>query len=767
MGNDRPPIARTEATVELAPDEPLVAGRYQLGELLGRGGMGSVYRARHVELGRDVAVKLIGRGVPEPRLIARFERELRVAAAIRHENVVSVTDGGRDEHVGPFLVMELLEGEALADRLTRGGLHLDESLAILDQVLCGLEAVHAAGVLHRDLKPQNVFLCSRAQGPPRVKLLDFGVSKLFGESNEETLTREGDVIGTPQYMSPEQLLGLVDIDARADVYAASVMLFRMLTGKLPFGRTRPDGALALEGLFGAPPSIRDERPALSRELDEVVTRGLARRREERFASAHEMREALREAAVSMGGIATPLPSLPPPEPSDARTAVARPSSGAPRVSSAPGLVGETPEAAGRDGVSSDGVSSDGVSSDGVSSDGVSSDGVSSDGVSSDGVSSDGVSSDGASSVSSDGVVDSRESVRRAHPDGGEASSSAVQAPEGPARAGSERRGGDERVPSRSARWVIALVLAALGVGAVWVGWPSDAATLAETGAVENPAAVEEHSAVEERSAVEAPAPPLRLGFVRYLPDEVVELHHAPLVAHLERTLGAPVELSVHADYVDTGRRLAEGALDVAALSAYALALARRNHPELALLARAVNQGGDSYQGVILARADDAAIRTLADLRGRVVCFVGQRSSSGYLFPRALLRRAGVDPDADLRASRLTGDHLSALRALEAGGCDAATIYASLLYDADAHGLSPQRFRILASTDAIPFDTYVAGEHVDAALRARLVEVLLALAPGSELAESVFGDSVGDLRAFLPASAEDLAAIDALVDLLDR
>lgn len=722
--------------MELGPDEILVASRYRLGVLLGRGGMGSVYRAEHVELGRSVAIKLIGRGALDSRLVSRFERELRVAASIRHENVVSVTDGGRDEEVGPFLVMELLEGEALADRLARGTPPLDEALTILDQVLCGLEAVHAAGVLHRDLKPQNVFLCPRAEGPPRVKLLDFGVSKLFGETHEDTLTREGDVIGTPQYMAPEQLLGITDLDARVDVYAASVLLFRLLTGKLPFGRTRPDGALALEGLFGAPPSVRDERPDLPVALDEVVMRGLARRREERFESAYEMRRALREATEELGGIATPLPSLPPPEPSDARTAVARPGSGAVPRSSEPG---RRP----RDAESKKTAESGPAESEKSTSRGV---------------------TESVQSASG-GATESEKSASRGETESEQPGSSDATEVEHPASkdptlspsTSSEVVSGGRRTIHRA---LITLGLASSLALVPWaVGWDGP---WAEGDEDRTASAV---PATSDATPASAPAP-LRLGFVRYLPGDLVERHQAPLARYLEAQLDTPVVLSIDEDYVDTGRRLEQGELDVAALSAYALVLARRSHPSLVLLARAVNQGGDSYQGVIVARAADDSLRELTDLRGRVVCFVGQRSSSGYLFPRALLRRAGVDPDADLRASRLAGDHLAALRALDAGGCDAATVYASLFYEAGSHGLSPQRFRILASTDRIPYDTYVAGAHVDPALRERVRTALLSLEPGSSTATELFADSLGDLRAFLPATPEDMAAIDALVDVLD-
>lgn len=325
-----------------------------------------------------------------------------------------------------------------------------------------------------------------------------------------------------------------------------------------------------------------------------------------------------------------------------------------------------------------------------------------------------------------------------------------------------------RTPTATGRWVlVALGLASLLGLVVWAASRDAPAAEAETLAPTRATSTHATSTTSmPANTTQTAAAPLRLGFVRYLPGDLVESHQAPLTRYLEARLGAPVALSIDADYIDTGRRLEEGDLDVAALSAYALALARRSHPSLVLLARAVNQGGESYQGVIVARADDDALRELADLRGRIVCFVGQRSSSGYLFPRALLRRAGVDPDADLRASRLTGDHLGALRALDAGGCDAATVYASLFYEAGTHGLSPQRFRILASTDRIPYDTYVAGAHVDAPLRERVRAALLALEPGGATAAEVFADSPGDLRAFVPATPEDMAAIDALVDVLD-
>ncbi len=239
-------------------------GKYRLGRLIGEGGMGAVYEAEHEGLRARVAVKLLGEhGHLDPKAIVRFRREARAMGAIRHENVVAVMDTGTDEEGSPYLVMELLEGESLAAVLRRERT-LAPGLAcwIADQVLSGLEAAHAQGVIHRDLKPGNVFLARLSDGSHRVKILDFGISKLGGNANTLDITAEGAMIGTPNFMAPEQISGEAPSDARADLYAVGVLLYRMVCGRLPYVSSTSEELYRMV-LLGkvAPPREHNAEPA--------------------------------------------------------------------------------------------------------------------------------------------------------------------------------------------------------------------------------------------------------------------------------------------------------------------------------------------------------------------------------------------------------------------------------------------------------------------------------------------------------------------------
>jgi Protein kinase domain len=206
---------------------------YVVGGLIGAGGMGEVYRARHRRTRRPVAVKLLHAHLADdPVLLARFRREAEIAGTVGSDHIVSVIDVDVDDDQ-PFLVLELLEGETLRDRVERGGpLSLEAAADVLDQVGAGLDAAHGAGVVHRDLKPENIFLVP-GDGGPRVKILDFGVSKIRGAAT--ALTGEVSLLGTPDFMSPEQAMGQIDeVDARADVFAAGGVLYHALTGQRPF-----------------------------------------------------------------------------------------------------------------------------------------------------------------------------------------------------------------------------------------------------------------------------------------------------------------------------------------------------------------------------------------------------------------------------------------------------------------------------------------------------------------------------------------------------
>ncbi|MGC4000166.1 MAG: serine/threonine-protein kinase [Anaeromyxobacter sp.] len=237
-------------------------GRYALTGHIATGGMGAVFRAQHVHLRKQVAVKLLRPELSSaPDLVERFRREAEIASHLEHENIVKVTDFGRSAEGLLFLVMELLEGESLFDRLRREGpMSPDAAVPVLQQICAGLEAAHALGVVHRDLKPENVFLAQCAGGREVTKILDFGIAKL-AIPGSPSATQAGMVVGTPEYLSPEQAMG-VAVDSRADLYTVGILAFRALTGRHPF-QGADQRALLVNQASSPVPRLPEGRPELA------------------------------------------------------------------------------------------------------------------------------------------------------------------------------------------------------------------------------------------------------------------------------------------------------------------------------------------------------------------------------------------------------------------------------------------------------------------------------------------------------------------------
>lgn len=287
--------------------------RYELVSHLATGGMGAVFRARHVHLRKDVAVKVLRTDLcSTPEIVERFRREAEIASALEHENIVHVTDFGRSSGGHLFLVMELLAGESLFDRLRREGfLTPEETVPILWQVCAGLEAAHAMGVVHRDLKPENVFLARTASGRVVTKILDFGICKIADPASG-TETQAGMVVGTPEYLSPEQAMGGT-VDPRADLYTVGLIAWRMLAGRHPFKAEDARGLLMMQATKPVPP-VTEPRPDLAAwpALVAAVARACAKDPEHRPASAAALRD---ELAAALGPSfvvppgATPAPPL--------------------------------------------------------------------------------------------------------------------------------------------------------------------------------------------------------------------------------------------------------------------------------------------------------------------------------------------------------------------------------------------------------------------------------------------------------------------------
>jgi serine/threonine-protein kinase len=265
----------------------IIGGRYAIITELGRGGTATVYEATDLRLGHTVAVKILHS--KHPTADRRMEREARVAAGLGHPNVCLVTDFGRLDDQTPYLVMELLVGRSLGDLLRHvGSLDIDLVLDIAKQVLSVLHVAHERGFVHRDIKPDNIFLADVVGRPPLVKVLDFGIATA---DCEEGLTTKGNVVGTPAYMSPEQVMGESHIDGRSDIYSCGVVLYECLAGRPPYvAENRSDLMEAI--IRGGATPIVDLRPDVPPAVAYAIDRAMRVEREPRFPTALDMIDVL-------------------------------------------------------------------------------------------------------------------------------------------------------------------------------------------------------------------------------------------------------------------------------------------------------------------------------------------------------------------------------------------------------------------------------------------------------------------------------------------
>jgi serine/threonine-protein kinase len=282
------PITPPEET----PQDPMIStliGRYQVLSLIGEGGMALVYRARDTQLDRDVALKLIRESAGRtPEFTRRFAREAKMVASLNHLNILKVFDFGKHNELN-YLIVELMLGGSLANRIAKGRLPLADVTRILDQIAAALDYAHQAGIIHRDMKPQNILLDNQGN----AFLTDFGIAKLVEDHNKTIYTSTGAIIGTPLYLSPEAWNGEV-LDGRADIYALGIILYEMLAQKFPFdGQTTV--RLMQQHVWEHPQPINIHRPDLPAAVQAVISRTLAKRRDDRFSSAGEMAKAFRDA----------------------------------------------------------------------------------------------------------------------------------------------------------------------------------------------------------------------------------------------------------------------------------------------------------------------------------------------------------------------------------------------------------------------------------------------------------------------------------------
>lgn len=277
--------------------EWLLDGKYRVGARIGKGAYAEIYRAFDTQLDRPVAIKLFTGDLSDPELLRRLEREAKIIARLRHPNIVAIHGIGYTESGAAYLVLELLEGHTLGDELDRNGpLALELALSLFRTICVAVHAANDAGVVHRDLKPDNIFLEGAPHNGIVPKVLDFGVAKIqrtlseASESSDDTLTRPGHVIGTPYYMAPEQILG-ESPDARTDVYALGCVLYHMITGRPPF-TDRLKSVLWRKHLMELPERPARLRADLPAHVESAILRALAKEPSDRFPTALDMSAAI-------------------------------------------------------------------------------------------------------------------------------------------------------------------------------------------------------------------------------------------------------------------------------------------------------------------------------------------------------------------------------------------------------------------------------------------------------------------------------------------
>ena len=281
--------------IDLPEPSPYLAGevvgdRYRLVREIGRGGMGVVWVAHSLVLGVDVALKLIRASAASSALSSRMAREAHAAARLGHPALVRVFDFGWTRHADPYLVMELVQGETLAAQIKREArVPAIRAVQTLLPIVDGLRMAHDKGIVHRDIKPDNVFLAADTLGRKQPKLLDFGIAKV-DKQVDGRLTQVGAVLGSPDYMSPEQALGLDDIDERTDIWSLCVVLYEVITGRVPF--QKPNYNALMHAIINEDPPPSVDCGAGDKSLWQIIARGLKKQREERFQTVTDLGEAL-------------------------------------------------------------------------------------------------------------------------------------------------------------------------------------------------------------------------------------------------------------------------------------------------------------------------------------------------------------------------------------------------------------------------------------------------------------------------------------------
>ncbi len=296
--------------LELGPPGPklgdVIADRYRLVAAIGSGAMGSVYRAEHVQIGKPVAIKVLHREVEQhAESVARFRREAEAASRLSHPNTVNVFDFGRTDSGSLYLAMEYVDGEPLSKRIANDGpMPFGRVASLIAQVADSLAEAHAAGIVHRDLKPENIVITS-SRDEEAAKVLDFGLAKVFEGTVEAKVTSSGTIVGTPHYMSPEQIQG-GEIDGRSDLYAIGAIMYECVVGKPPFDAPNPVGVLSKHLSEQPLPPSACSPLSVPEEADRIIMRCLEKDPALRYPSAEELRRDLLEYLAAVGSRDEPL-----------------------------------------------------------------------------------------------------------------------------------------------------------------------------------------------------------------------------------------------------------------------------------------------------------------------------------------------------------------------------------------------------------------------------------------------------------------------------
>jgi eukaryotic-like serine/threonine-protein kinase len=305
----------------------VLAGKYRIESRISEGGMGLVYRATHIFMDKELAIKVLNPGLAaDEKVIARFSREAKAASRISHPHAVTVTDFGEDENGVVFLAMEYLKGRTLKEVIrTEGPLPLPRVVEIVRQVSSALASAHSMGVVHRDLKSDNIMIEALPGNIEWAKVLDFGIAKIKRTTGnlDSTLTEPNIVIGTPHYMSPEQCTQSSEIDLRSDIYSLGIITYEMLAGHLPFTGDSPT-EIMVKHIQEFAPSILEDRPELPSAIDEVITRALAKNPQYRFLTATEFANSFAAAASTFVTSTTTTDKIEDDEPTLIHSRVASP-----------------------------------------------------------------------------------------------------------------------------------------------------------------------------------------------------------------------------------------------------------------------------------------------------------------------------------------------------------------------------------------------------------------------------------------------------------